>query len=72
MRCREIATLLDSDAVQALKPVDRIQLRVHVWVCWQCRLLMRQIRWLRHIAREQLQEMPGEAGMESRVLKRLL
>ncbi len=72
MHCREIATLLDSDAVQNLSWVDRAQVRVHLWVCWHCRLLVRQIAWLGRIAREHAASVPGaDAGLEKRILEKL-
>lgn len=72
MHCREIATLLDSDAVQDLRWVDRIQLRVHLWVCSHCRVLVRQIAWLGAAAREHISHrFDPDAGFEERILKRL-
>lgn len=72
MNCREIATLMDSDAVSHQPWITRIQFRVHLWVCWHCRLLARQIQWLGKIARESVRAIP-EAGddFEARLLRNL-
>jgi hypothetical protein len=72
MHCREIANLLDSDQVQNLGFVNRQQVRVHLWVCWDCRLLVRQIKWLREVALRMATAAPEpEADFESRILSRL-
>jgi hypothetical protein len=73
MHCREIATLLDSDAVEHLSWVDRVQLRCHLWVCWHCRLLVRQIRWLGEAARNEMSAgYSEETDLEQRILNRML
>ena len=71
MNCREIATLLDTDRVQGLNWVDRVQVRVHVWTCWHCRRLARQIVWLKKLARASLSAEPDNTGLETRILRRL-
>jgi len=70
MHCREIATLLDSDQVPSLSFVNRVQVRVHLWVCWHCRLFLKQIAWLRKIAVEHPVD-DADADFESRILRRL-
>jgi hypothetical protein len=72
MHCREIAKLIESDEVKALNFADRQQVRVHLWVCWHCRLLVRQILWLGRAARKSA-DLPSEAGgdLEARILKNL-
>lgn len=73
MHCREIARLIDSDAVPDLRWVDRVQLRVHLWVCYHCRVLVRQVRLLRELAKARMAEpAAGEAGLENRILQKLL
>ena len=72
MHCREIAAILDSDQFQQLSWVNRIQVRVHLWVCWHCRVLVRQIQMLGRAARKRAQIRDKEAvGLESRILKKL-
>ena len=63
MNCREIAALMDSDAVPHQSWITRVQFRVHLWVCWHCRLLARQIKWLGKVTRQ--------SGGKSRGLPRL-
>ena len=70
MHCREIARLLDSDAVERLSWLDRTQLRVHLWTCWHCRLLVRQLKWMGAIARQHIAA-PASEGLEKRILDRL-
>ena len=72
MNCREIATLVDTDQVQAQSRVDRIQIRVHIWTCWHCRRLFRQIVWLRKLARESVNVEPDNPGLETRILQKLI
>lgn len=72
MNCREIATLMESDAVSRQHWVTRIQFQVHLRVCWHCRLLARQIQWLRKVARESVMAIPEPtADFESRLLRNL-
>lgn len=72
MHCREIATLLNSDAAERLTWVDRAQLRVHLWTCWHCRLLVRQLRWMREVARQQVNTLAeADPGLENRIVDRL-
>jgi hypothetical protein len=72
MHCREIAKLIESDGVKSLNFVDRQQVRVHLWVCWHCRLLVRQILWLGRVARKSagLSRENGQ-DLEARILKNL-
>ena len=72
MNCREIAALMDSDAVSHQGWITRVQFRVHLWVCWHCRLLARQIQWLGEVARKSVRAIP-EAGadFEARLLRNL-
>lgn len=75
MHCREIATLIDSDAVQRLTWVNRVQVRVHLWMCWHCRLLVKQIAWLRASAQSRLHIAPPsdpDRDFERQLLERLL
>jgi hypothetical protein len=75
MHCREVATLLDSDAVPRLNLVNRVQVRIHLWVCWHCRLLVKQIAWLRVSAQSRLHTAPASdpgPDFEQKLLKRLL
>ncbi len=71
MNCREIAALLDTDQVQSQRLIDRIQIRVHVWTCWHCRRLARQIAWLKRLARESVDLEPAKPGLEDRILQKL-
>jgi hypothetical protein len=71
MNCREIAALLDTDQVQDQNWVNRIQVRVHIWICWHCRRLARQIRWLKKLARESASVVSENPGLETRILQKL-
>ena len=74
MHCREIARLLDSDAVSHLSWVDRVQVRVHLWVCWHCRLLKRQIAWIRAMAKNRLRSaasLEANPNFELKLMERL-
>lgn len=72
MNCREIATLLETDQVQNHDRITRIQVRVHIWTCWHCRRLLRQIQWLRKVALQSMNGVPGDPGLEDRILEKLL
>lgn len=72
MHCREIATLFDTDRVAELSLVDRIQVRVHLWTCWHCRQLIRQIKWLKEAARETVIPITENPDLESRLLSKLM
>ena len=72
MNCREIATLLDSEAVAEQTWVTRVQLRVHLWVCWHCRLLAKQVRWMGEVARQNMAAIPrADADFEARLIRKL-
>ncbi len=72
MHCREIAKLIESDQVKDLNFAGRQQVRVHLWVCWHCRQLVRQIQWLGRIARQTVGIPPASGeGLESRILRNL-
>jgi sigma54-dependent transcription regulator len=72
MHCREIAKLLDSDGVKDLNFADRVQVRVHLWVCRHCRLLVRQIQWLGDVARDRVHRITeADEQLEARILQRL-
>jgi lysophospholipid acyltransferase (LPLAT)-like uncharacterized protein len=72
MHCRDIAKLIDSDDVKDLNFADRVQVRVHLWVCWHCRLLVRQIQWLRDVARVRMHRVAeADEQLEARMLQRL-
>jgi hypothetical protein len=74
MHCREIATLLDSDAVECLGWVNRLQVRIHLSLCWHCRRLVMQIAWLRANVQNRFRTAaetdPGQ-DFEHRLLERL-
>jgi hypothetical protein len=69
--CREIATMLDTDQVQVQSRIDRIQIRVHVWTCWHCRRLLRQIAWLKKLARQSVEMTSDNPDLEARILHKL-
>jgi hypothetical protein len=72
MNCREIATLLDSEALEDQTWVTRVQFRVHLWVCWHCRLMARQVRWMSKVARQSISAIPQpDADFEARLLRKL-
>jgi hypothetical protein len=72
MHCREIAKLIGSDQVKDLNFADRQQVRVHLWVCWHCRQLVRQIKWLGRIARQAVGVRSDSGGdLEARILRNL-
>ncbi len=72
MHCREIAALIDAEAVANLSWIARMQFRVHLWVCWHCRQLKRQVRWLGRITRQAINAIPSaDADFELRILSRL-
>jgi hypothetical protein len=71
--CREIAELADTDKVYQLGPIDRIQFRVHLWFCWHCRRLVRQVRWLGEVSRRHVNQLvDSDPDLEARILKKLL
>jgi hypothetical protein len=72
MNCREIATLLETDQAQNQSCITRIQVRVHIWTCWHCRRLLRQITWLRKVALQSVNEIPPDPGLEERIVQKLL
>lgn len=72
MHCREIAKLIESDEVKELNFADRQQVRVHLWVCWHCRRLVRQILWLGRMARQAATvRRDTNVDLEVRILKNL-
>ena len=71
IKCREIAELMDTDKVDDLGIIDRIQYRMHLWFCWHCRRLARQIQWLGEIARQHVRIVKPAPDFESRLLKKI-
>jgi hypothetical protein len=72
MHCREIAKLIESDEVKDLNFADRQQVRVHLWVCWHCRRLVRQILWLGQMARQSVSGKRDTSGdLEARIIRNL-
>lgn len=71
MHCREIAALLGSEQAKSLSWVNRVQLRVHLWTCWHCRRLARQIRWMAELARGLQTTVASDPEFESRILARI-
>lgn len=72
MHCREIAAILDSDRLESLNWVDRIQVKVHLWVCFHCRVLISQIALLKRLTRERMAAMAEpDSAMTARIVARL-
>ncbi len=51
IRCKEVATLLDTDELQRMGTWKRLQVRLHLAMCRHCSLFARQIQQLRSAAR---------------------
>ena len=71
MHCREIATLFETDRVAQRSLIDRIQVRVHLWTCWHCRQLIRQLAWLKEAVRQTAIPLMENPELESRLLRKL-
>jgi hypothetical protein len=50
IRCREVAELLTSDRLQAVRVRVRLEVRLHLWMCRYCARLARQVEQLRAAA----------------------
>ncbi len=52
IRCKEVATLISTDALQALDVWQRLSVRLHVMMCRHCRRFARQVALVGRMARE--------------------
>jgi hypothetical protein len=59
--CREASRLQSQALDRALTPLQRFGLRVHLLLCKWCRRYGKQLRFLRHAAREHQDELAGAA-----------
>lgn len=50
MNCKETSWLLSMSREKPLTWSERLAVRVHLWICAQCRRFERQLRWLDRLA----------------------
>ncbi|MBI3491684.1 MAG: hypothetical protein HY047_07890 [Acidobacteria bacterium] len=74
IRCKEVATLLDTEQVADESLWTRIGVRLHLIMCRNCRRFVRQLRQLRVGARSIRSGFDAEAsaaGLEPKIVKNL-
>jgi hypothetical protein len=69
--CRNVAKLLTSDELAALKWWRRAEVRLHLLMCKYCSRLARQLQQLRAAARRVPDVSEGDPGLEDRIINRL-
>ena len=47
LNCREATVLISQGQDRSLEPMERLTLRVHIWMCSTCRQFERQMRLFR-------------------------
>lgn len=74
IRCKEVAALLNSEALAGAGFRKRLEVRLHLAMCRQCRSFARQIERLRAAVRSLGASLAGEAerkDLEARLLRKL-
>jgi hypothetical protein len=69
--CKNVATLLTSDQLQAQPWWKRWEVRLHLAMCTICSRLARQLEQLRTVVRQTRDESEADADLEQRLLRRL-
>jgi len=69
--CKNVATLLMSDQLQAQSRWKRLEVRIHLAMCKFCSRLARQIEQLRSGARRMSDAEEADSSFEDRLIRRL-
>ncbi len=69
--CKNVATLLMSDQLQAQNWWRRMEVRLHLAMCGLCSRLARQMEQLRSAARRMSDRDEADVGLEDRLIRRL-
>lgn len=69
--CKNVATLLMSDQLQAQTWWRRMEVRLHLAMCRLCSRLARQVEQMRSAARRTSDQDEADPGLEDRLLRRL-
>jgi hypothetical protein len=69
--CKNVATLLMSDQLQAQSWRKRMEVRLHLAMCRFCSRLARQMEQLRSAARAMSQKEEADPNFEDRLIRRL-
>ena len=72
MRCKEIARLLASDEWREASLIRRIQIRLHLWMCRDCRRYGDQLAGMGRAARELLADPAKDQAAIDRLRSSLL
>jgi hypothetical protein len=70
--CKSVAKLLMSDQLQEQSWWKRAEVRIHLAMCKLCSRLERQIEQMRSGARQMSRQDEADAGLEERLVRRLL
>jgi len=69
--CKNVATLLMSDQLQAQSWWKRMEVRLHLAMCRFCSRLARQVEQLRSAARGMSEKKEADPNFEDRLIRRL-
>jgi hypothetical protein len=69
--CKNVATLLMSDQLQAQSWWKRMEVRLHLAMCRFCSRLARQMEQLRSAARAMSEKEEADPNFEDRLIRRL-
>lgn len=69
--CKNVATLLMSDQLQAQSRWKRMEVRLHLAMCRLCSRLARQLEQMRSAARRTGDQDAADPGLEERLIRRL-
>ncbi len=78
MTCKDVARLLTGDLLADMHARQRVQVRLHLWMCEHCRRLEQQLKRigdaarLNSLAKDQEKPSPGADSLESRISRKLL
>lgn len=71
--CKDVSRLASDDLERELSFRERWGLRLHLWVCRNCRRFLQQLRFLRRASRQALQEqaLPGRLTLSGEARDRI-
>jgi hypothetical protein len=69
--CKNVATLLMSDQLQAQSRWKRMEVRLHLAMCRLCSRLARQVEQMRSAVRRMSDRDEADPGLEERLIRRL-
>jgi hypothetical protein len=69
--CKNVATLLMADQLQAQSWWRRMEVRLHLAMCRFCSRLARQIEQMRSATRRASEQEEADPGFEDRLIRRL-